>query len=161
MKKFLIFLLVLANISFGQENKKSEPVIINADKLEYNNKERVAIYTGNVDVKKGNMQLKADIVKIFLDEKSDVSRILAIGNVWFQKEDKWGKAKEGEYIKSQDIIILRGDAELHQADNVVEGDEIRYIISEEKSFVDKKTKRVRTIFFSKEKTDEKENKQSK
>ncbi|WP_297888538.1 lipopolysaccharide transport periplasmic protein LptA [Sulfurihydrogenibium sp.] len=152
MVKILTIFFLLFTVTFAQQQtNKKEPVVINADKLEYNNKEKLAIYTGNVDVKKGNFNLKADVVKIYLDEKGDVSRIYASGNVYFQQENKWGKAKEGEYYKDKNLIILRGNAEVHQDKNVVEGDEIHYYTDEEKAVAISKGNRVRSILFPKDK----------
>lgn len=145
--------MLILGIAYAQQNQKTnkEPIVINADKLEYNNKERLAIYSGNVDVKKGNFNLKADVIKIYLDDKGDVSKIYAIGNVYFQKENKWGKSKEGEYYKDKNLIILKGNAEVHQDDNVVEGDEIQYYLDEERAIAISKSNRVRSVIFPKEK----------
>ncbi len=153
MVRFLLTVFLMITLSFGEQSQtnKKEPVVINADKLEYNNKEKLAVYSGNVDVKKGKFNLKADIVKIYLDEKGDVSKIYAIGNVYFQQENKWGKAKEGEYYKDKNLIILKGSAEVHQDKNVVEGDEIQYYLNEEKAIAISKGSRVRSVLFPKEK----------
>ncbi|MGC8942257.1 MAG: lipopolysaccharide transport periplasmic protein LptA [Sulfurihydrogenibium sp.] len=153
MIKIILSFMLILGIAYAQQNQKTnkEPIVINADKLEYNNKERLAIYSGNVDVKKGNFNLKADVVKIYLDDKGDVSKIYAIGNVYFQKENKWGKSKEGEYYKDKNLIILKGNAEVHQDDNVVEGDEIQYYVDEERAIAISKSNRVRSVIFPKEK----------
>ncbi|WP_299238320.1 lipopolysaccharide transport periplasmic protein LptA [Sulfurihydrogenibium sp.] len=149
---FIILCFVL--VAYSQEKKetnKKEPVVITADKLEYSNKDKIAIYTGKVEAIKGNIKLNADMMKIFLDDKGDVSKIIATGNVYFEQENKWGKGKEAEYYKDKNLIILRKDAEVHQDKNVVEGDEIYYYIDEEKAIATSKTKRVRSIIFPKEK----------
>ncbi|HEV09580.1 MAG: lipopolysaccharide transport periplasmic protein LptA [Sulfurihydrogenibium sp.] len=153
MIKIILSFMLILGIAYAQQNQKTnkEPIVINADKLEYNNKERLAIYSGNVDVKKGNFNLKADVIKIYLDDKGDVSKIYAIGNVYFQKENKWGKSKEGEYYKDKNLIILKGNAEVHQDDNVVEGDEIQYYLDEERAIAISKSNRVRSVIFPKEK----------
>jgi len=141
-------------VAYSQEKKetnKKEPVVITADKLEYFNKDKIAIYTGKVEAINGNIKLNADMMKIFLDDKGDVSKIIATGNVYFEQENKWGKSKEAEYYKDKNLIILRKDAEVHQDKNVVEGDEIYYYIDEEKAIAILKTKRVRSVIFPKEK----------
>lgn len=151
MVKIFAILVLIFGFVFAQIENKKEPIVINADKLEYNNKEKLAVYSGNVDVKKGNFNLKADIVKIYLNDKGDVSKIYAIGNVYFQQENKWGKSKEAEYYKDKNLIILKINAEVHQDKNVVEGDEIQYYIDEEKAIALSKSNRVRSILFPKEK----------
>lgn len=149
----LLFILFLQLNSFSEEKTdKKAPTIITADKAEYYNKERVAIYKGNVEVNKGNFYLKADNMKIYLDDKSDVSRIVATGNVYFKQENKWGKSNVAEYIKDKDVIILREMAEVHQDRNSLEGEVIYYYITEEKAISTGEKERVRTIFFPKEKS---------
>lgn len=149
----LLFILFLQLNSFSEEKTdKKAPTIITADKAEYYNKERVAIYRGNVEVNKGNFYLKADNMKIYLDDKSDVSRIVATGNVYFKQENKWGKSNVAEYIKDKDVIILREMAEVHQDRNSLEGEVIYYYITEEKAISTGEKERVRTIFFPKEKS---------
>ena len=152
----ILFSIILGFVlaAYSQEKKetnKKELVVITADKLEYSNKDKIAIYTGKVEAIKGNIKLNADMMRIFLDDKGDVSKIIAIGNVYFEQENKWGKGKGAEYYKDKDLIILRKDAEVHQDKNVVEGDEIYYYIDEEKAIATSKTKRVRSIIFPKEK----------
>ncbi|MEZ0324087.1 MAG: lipopolysaccharide transport periplasmic protein LptA [Hydrogenothermaceae bacterium] len=148
---FLVLILFLSRGFSAEKVDKKAPTVITADKVEYFNKERLIIYTGNVEVNKGNIYLRADSMKIYLDNKNDISRILAVGNVYFKQENKWGKGNEGEYIKDQDLIILRGKAEVHQDKNSVEGEVIYYYITEEKAISTGQKERVRTIFFPKDK----------
>ncbi len=158
MIRLLIIFMLLFLTVYAEENNtnKKEPTVITADKLEYSNKEKIAVYTGNVEVKKGNITINADNVKIYLNDKGDVSKIFAVGNVFFRQENKWGKSKEAEYYKDKNLIILRKDAEVHQDKDVVEGDEIYYYVDEEKAIATSQTKRVRSIFFPKDKKDKQE-----
>lgn len=154
VKYIVIFLVLFLTLSKGfsvEKVDKKAPTVITADKVEYFNKDRLIIYNGNVEVNKGNIYLRADNMKVYLDNKNDVARIVAVGNVYFKQENKWGKANEGEYIKDQDVIILRGKAEVHQDKNSVEGEIIYYYITEEKAVSTGQKERVRTIFFPKDK----------
>ncbi|WP_293443368.1 lipopolysaccharide transport periplasmic protein LptA [Persephonella sp.] len=150
---FLIFLL-FSHTVFGMENKK-EPVVIEADTLEYLKKNSMIIYKGNVVVKKGDFTLKSDLLKIFLDEKGDIKKIIATGNVRFVKGNRKGKSEKAEYFKDKNYLILLGNAELQQNSNIIEGDEIVYYLDTEKAEVKGKHKRVRSIFFPEEKGKEK------
>lgn len=152
IRLLIIFTLLFLNVYAEDKNtNKKEPIVITADKLEYSNKEKIAVYIGNVEVKKGNITINADNMKIYLDNKGDVSKIIATGNVFFKQENKWGKSKEAEYYKDKNLIILRKEAEVHQDKNVVEGDEIYYYIDEEKAIANSQNKRVRSILFPKDK----------
>lgn len=152
MVRVLIFSLILSSFVLAQEKiDKKAPTVITADKAEYYNKEKMAIYTGNVEVTKGTFYLRADNLKIFLNDKSDIVKINATGNVYFKQDNKWGKSNEAEYIKDEDLIILKGKAEVHQDKNSVEGEIIYYYISQEKAVSTGQKERVRSIFFPKDK----------
>lgn len=150
----LIFIILTAVLVCNAQEKtyeKKPPTVITADKAEFYNKDRMVIYTGNVEVNRGNFYLRADSIKIYLDSKSDIARVFATGSVTFKQEGRWGKAEEAEYIKDQDLIILRKKAEIHQDKNSVEGEIIYYYISEERAVSTGQKERVRSVFFPKDK----------
>ncbi|WP_457639421.1 lipopolysaccharide transport periplasmic protein LptA [Persephonella sp.] len=155
MLKALILALFLVSgftTVYGKEGKTAEkPVVIEADTLEYDKNRQVIVYKGNVVVKKEDFTLWSDLLKIFLNKEGDIEKILAIGNVRFVKGDRKGKSEEAEYFKDKNYIILKGNAQLQQNNNIIEGDEIVYYIDSEKAEVVGKNKRVRTIFFPEEK----------
>ncbi|SNZ02130.1 lipopolysaccharide export system protein LptA [Persephonella hydrogeniphila] len=148
VRVFLIFFLILG---FAYAEKSEKPIVIEADTLEYIKNKQMILYKGNVVVKKEDFTLKSDTLKIFLDEKGDIQKIIALGDVRFVKGNRKGKSDRAEYYKNKNYIILIGNAELQQDNNVIEGDEIIYYIDTEKAEVIGKNKRVRTIFFPEEK----------
>ncbi len=150
MIRILIVLLMFSYIVFGVENKK-EPIVIESDTLEYLKSDNMVIYKGNVVVKKGDFVLKSNLLRIFLDKKGQIKKILAVGNVRFVKGNRKGKSDKAEYFKNKNFIVLKGNAELQQDNNIIEGDEIVYYLDTEKAEVKGKNKRVRTIFFPEEK----------
>ena len=150
MIRILIVLLMFSYIVFGVENKK-EPIVIESDTLEYLKSDNMVIYKGNVVVKKGDFVLKSNLLRIFLDKKGQIKKILAVGNVRFVKGNRKGKSDKAEYFKNKNFIVLMGNAELQQDNNIIEGDEIVYYLDTEKAEVKGKNKRVRTIFFPEEK----------
>ena len=103
MKKLILIFLTFFSFSFGKTSE--EPVLIEAKELIYKKQENIAVYTGNVVVKKGDLTINADKMTIYLDEKGDVFRILAEGNVKFQKGNRSGRSNMAEYIKSENIIV--------------------------------------------------------
>ena len=155
MSKILIFFLVLIYSFQVTAQKSDKPIVIEADTLEYDKKGQIIYYKGNVIVKKDDFTLTSDTLKIFLTENGDVNRIVALGNVRFVKGNREGKSEKAEYFKNGNYIILKGNAELKQNNNIIEGDEIIYYIETEKAEVVGKKKRVRTIFFPDEKKENK------
>ena len=150
MIRILLVFLIFSYIVLGVENKK-EPIVIESDTLEYLKSNNMVIYKGNVVVKKGDFILKSDLLRIFLDAKGQIKKILAVGNVRFVKGNRKGKSDKAEYFKNKNFIVLMGNAELQQDSNIIEGDEIVYYLDTEKAEVKGKNKRVRTIFFPEEK----------
>ncbi|MCX7738040.1 MAG: lipopolysaccharide transport periplasmic protein LptA [Hydrogenothermaceae bacterium] len=155
MVRYTLISIFIVLFLYAQEKspQKKPPTVITADKVEYYSKEKLVIYRGNVEVNRGDIYLKADSLKIFLDDRSDISKILAMGNVYFKQNNRWGRSNEVEYIKDHDVIIMKGKAEVHQDKNSVEGEIIYYYITEEKAISTGQKDRVRSIFFPKESGD--------
>lgn len=151
-----IFLaLVFISFSFGENKQNTEPIVIEANELVFNQKSNKAVYTGNVIAKKGDMTLYADKMDIYLDKNGDVIKIVATGNVrFYKKPDKEGRGSVAIYEKKSDTITLKGkNAILKQSENMVEGELIVYHIDTEITEVksNREKQRVKTILFPKEK----------
>ncbi len=146
IKVFFIF-LILFSFLYAQEDKKEEPILIEAKELVYNKKENTAVYKGNVTVKKGDLTINAEKMIIYLSENGDISRIFAEGNVRFKKGNRSGRSKKAEYIKEKDTIVLIDKAKLIQDQNIIEGDEIIYHLGTEVAEVKGKDNKVRTVIF--------------
>ena len=158
MKKVIFgFLLsfVLLFLSYGEEKKTAEPVVIEANQLVFNQKENKAVYIGDVIAQKGDMKLLADKMEIFLDKKGDITKIIATGNVrFYKKPDREGKGDIAIYEKKNNSITLKGkNAYLKQGENMVEGEVIVYHLDTEITEVKGtgQNKRVKSILFPKEK----------
>jgi len=140
----------------GKNLEKTTPILIEADKLEFNNKKGVAIYKGNVVVRQNDFTLRADEVYIFLKkdknsskekQTSSIDKIEAVGNVRFQKGEYSGFAEKAEYYGNGKFVKLIGNAKLEKEGNIIEGDLITYYLNTEEAFVSGKN-RVRTIIIN-------------
>lgn len=158
MKKIIlsIFLaLVFVYFSFGENKQNTEPIVIEANELVFNQKSNKASYKGNVIAKKGDMTLYADNMDIYLNKNGDIIKIIATGNVkLYKKPNREGKGDIAIYEKKSNTITLKGkDAFLKQGDNIVEGEFIVYHIDTEITEVksNREKQRVKTILFPKEK----------
>ncbi|ACO04780.1 MAG TPA: lipopolysaccharide transport periplasmic protein LptA [Persephonella sp.] len=147
MVRLILIFFMLFSFAYPQEEKKEEPILIEADELVYNKNENTAVYKGNVTVKKGNLTINAEKMIIYLSEEGDISRIYAEGDVRFKKGNRSGSSKKAEYIKDKDIIVLIDKAKLIQEKNIIEGDEIIYHLDTEVAEVKGKDNKVRTVIF--------------
>ena len=117
------------------------PVNVNADKLEYFNKEQKAVYTGHVIARQGEGSLRASTLSIFFSgsspgpagpgnaASSQVSRMEATGPVTIVQKDQVGVGDAATYDRVQNRVVLVGDVSLTQGPDVVKGDRLVYDLS--------------------------------
>ncbi len=132
-----------------------EPVNIEADKLDYLNKEQQLIYTGNVVVVQGDSTLKASVLRIDLQKSdpgaggatapavpaaadlpptagvtpgqgSSVRHMEADGPVTLISKDQVGTGNHATYDKAENRVYLNGSVTLSQGTNVTQGDRLVY-----------------------------------
>ena len=121
----------------------SDPLDIDAGKLDYFDKEQKLIYSGSVIVVNGPSTLKASKLTIFLDDSktapkkgaaeggtsSDrVKHIEADGPVTMVSKDQIGTGDHGTYDRAENKVYLNGNVVLTQGDTVTKGNRLVYDI---------------------------------
>ena len=103
---------------------KSQPVTVDADKMERFGKESLVVFTGNVVARQNNSVQYADRMEVYLDEKGDrILRTISTGSVRIITRDcRTGTAKRAEYYELEQRVVLLGNARVWQDDNVVSGE---------------------------------------
>ena len=127
-----IFLLLLPISGNALESDKEQPLYVEADGADIDDKTGVSIYTGNVVITQGSIKLNADKVTVTQKgEKSD--HILAEGNpVKFQQQAEGkkglikGRAKTADYHMDSETIYMIGDAIMIQGEDTFRSDRITY-----------------------------------
>jgi lipopolysaccharide export system protein LptA len=105
---FLI--LIYFKSAFAYENPNQFKV--EADKsIEYFEKKKIYVASGNVKASKGNFSVKADNITAFMGKtkSSDISHIEATGNVIIINQDTRAKSNFASYSFKEKIIILKGN----------------------------------------------------
>ncbi|HWG06502.1 MAG TPA: LptA/OstA family protein [Beijerinckiaceae bacterium] len=123
------------------------PISINADKLQYFDKEKKLVYSGNVQAKQGDATLRASSLVIFLADTSartdskptaspvpsgggqDVRRMEAAGPVTIIQKDQVGIGDNALYDKVENKVYLNGHVSLSQGPNITKGDRLIYDLS--------------------------------
>jgi lipopolysaccharide export system protein LptA len=132
---------------------RSQPVTVDADRMERFGKESLVIFIGNVIARQNSSVQYADRMEVYLDEKGDrILRAVSTGNVRIVTRDcKTGTAKRAEYHDLEQRIVLTGNARVWQDDNVVSGETITIFLSQDHSIVQGgKQERVKAIFYPKD-----------
>jgi lipopolysaccharide export system protein LptA len=160
-----LFIFVYAVVAAAAEKPRSaallpggnssEPVNIDAAKLDYFEKEQKLVYSGNVVAKQGESKLQAGTLIIFLAPKSgggaggvpssssQVRRMEATGPVTIVSKDQIGTGDSGIYEGSENKVYLIGNVTLTQGPNVTKGDKLVYDLGSNQAAV---TGRVRSMF---------------
>ena len=142
---------------FPGTNSK-EPISIDANKLVYYDKERKAIYSGNVVVIQGDTKMTCSMMTVFLDRAptqgaaqptnsqsgptadSGVKHLDATGPVTVVSKTQVATGDSGSYDKAQDKVWLIGHVTLSDGQNVTKGDRLTYDLKSGLATVDTSAK---------------------
>lgn len=130
-------LLLLSSLAAALPQDKDQPIHITADKAVRDEKKGVTVYSGNVFMKQGSMELEADLLTIYHDT-DNASRIVAQGNPAKMRqlpEPDQGlvhaHAQTIHYFRTQDRVHLQTEARIEQDGDMVAGDSIDYLIDKQ------------------------------
>ncbi len=159
-KRVFLFVLVLGlstsvlaqaadkPVFFG--NSK-DPVDITADKLDFDQKKRIAVFSGNVVARQAETTLEAEVLQVVFSSGSeqDLKEIIATGKkVIVKLEDKKAVCRKMHYYADGRKIVLTGSPSIDDGKNVISGEEITFFIDDERSVVKSGQKRrVKTTIF--------------
>jgi lipopolysaccharide export system protein LptA len=142
---------------FPGTNSK-EPISIDADKLVYYDKERKAVYSGNVVVIQGDTKMTCSVMTVLLDRAptqgappptngqsaptadSGVKHLDATGPVTVVSKTQVATGDSGSYDKAQDKVWLIGHVTLSDGQNVTKGDKLTYDLKSGLATVDTSAK---------------------
>lgn len=135
-----------------------EPISIDADKLVYYDKERKAVYSGNVVVVQGDTKMTCSAMTVFLDRAptqgapqpttgqpgpgadSGVKHLDATGPVTVVSKTQVATGDRGSYDKAEDKVWLIGHVTLSDGQNVTKGDKLTYDLKNGLATVDTSAK---------------------
>ena len=109
---FYFFIIIFFKSAFANENINQFKV--EADKsIEYFEKQKIYVASGNAKASKGNFSLKAEIIKAFIGEnnKPNISDLEATGNVIIKNQDTIAKSDFARYDFYKKLILLKGNAQ--------------------------------------------------
>lgn len=153
----LLGLLFYASPVFAQQEQIPQPaalpIEVTAQQLEASQEQRQAIFSGEVVAKQGDITLYCDKLVIYsLPEQDQVDRLEAFGNVRVVQLDRTATADRAVYRQLQGTMVLTGNAQVHQGQNLLTGSEIIIYLQENRSVVKAgESGRVKAVMYPKKK----------
>jgi lipopolysaccharide export system protein LptA len=154
MIKILItsILLLLCGTAFAQtepapaaqDSKKNPmakdenaPTYIKSDTLTVNNEKRTFVYSGNVNVKRGELRITAKTLDGAYNEKNEIQDMVARGDVFITSSGGISASSQlANYDAKKEILILTQSPELLQNGSILTADLIRIYVNENRSEAD-------------------------
>jgi lipopolysaccharide export system protein LptA len=126
-------LWLFAAPAIALDSDREQPMLIEADAAEFDEKQSISLYLGNVEVQQGSMHILADEVLVHHKSNRQPQKIIAIGNpVRYRQmldnepEEVRARALRMEYEADREEITLIDDAELIQGEDRFASDRIVY-----------------------------------
>jgi lipopolysaccharide export system protein LptA len=131
-----------------------EPISIDADKLVYFDKEKKAIYSGNVVVVQGDTKMTCSAMTVFLDRSptpgtglpgsrgggpspgSGLTRLEATGPVTVISKSQVATGDTAVYDKLENKVQLIGHVTLSDGQNTTKGDRLTYDLKTSQAMID-------------------------
>ncbi|BFM17421.1 lipopolysaccharide transport periplasmic protein LptA [Maricurvus nonylphenolicus] len=127
-------LLLTSSLCFGLASDRDQPIYIESDSAERNEKDGITIYRGKVKMDQGTLRILADKVTIHSID-NQVTKIIAVGKPAHyqqkpspEKETVIAKGNTIEYFIDQEKLHLINDASLKQEGSTMTGKRINYDI---------------------------------
>lgn len=131
-----LFALAVPLSAVAQTNQA--PVEVEADRLDLDQRAGTAVYSGNVDIRQGNMQLRGERVEIQRNEAGELSLVTATGERAYLRNqleneegpmEGWGRRVI--YHVAERRVELIDQAELTQGGDRFNGGRLEYFLDRE------------------------------
>ena len=153
---------------FGNGTKSKEPITITSDTLEYEYKDGVIVYRGDVLAVQGEVKIKSNELRITLAKSDDGNKkkgggadatgalddasasklqsVVATGSVRIDQGTKWAVGGKATFDQSNRTLVLTENPVMHDGPNEVAGDRVVVYLDENRSVVEGGRKRVKAVF---------------
>ncbi|MFT0212708.1 lipopolysaccharide transport periplasmic protein LptA [Pseudomonas sp. F1_0610] len=133
-KTLLALSLTLSSLTAtALPSDREQPIRIQADTGQLDEKERVAVYKGNVIMTQGTMIVKGNTVTITQNPDGSIRTFTSNGGpAYFEQKPDVDKevvksyGQQIQYLVSQDRVVITGNGKIIQQGNTFEGEKIVY-----------------------------------
>ncbi|MFV8782270.1 lipopolysaccharide transport periplasmic protein LptA [Microbulbifer sp. SA54] len=134
----LIAGLLLSTQALALPNDREQPIKVSADKLEANRSKNITVYSGNVVISQGSLQIRANRVEVFGNAQGEIEKVVATGSpAHFQQQVEANtnpvkaRAKRIEFLVGNDALQLTGAADIDRDGNTLSAERIDYDLKSE------------------------------
>jgi lipopolysaccharide export system protein LptA len=136
---------------FALPGSGSEPIRIDADRLEFDYRKNVVVFRGDVVTTQGEVVMRsAALTATFAPGNRGVGAgrlagVVAEGDVRITQGVRVAEGRRAEFNQANRTLVLTGDAVLHEGPNQVTGERVVVYLDEDRSVVEGTQKRVKAI----------------
>jgi lipopolysaccharide export system protein LptA len=137
-------------------SQESEPIHIDAERLEFDARENVAVFRGDVVTKQGDVVVHSAVLRVTFEGSQEEQEslgsierpesVIAEGSVRITQGARTAEGSRAEFNQSDRTLILSGDAVLHEGSSEVRGERVIVFLDEDRSLVEGINSRVKAIF---------------
>jgi len=134
---------LISGSAYARKSDLTKQIFIDGDRSEYDVQAgiQVWVWTGNVEISQGTMEIKADRITVTLRDKK-LSRIQGTGSpIEFQQENEAGELVTGnadaiDYDAENNSLALSGNATLTQPGQRLQSERIEFDLNNQKVSAD-------------------------
>ena len=152
----------------GSVTNRKEPITVDADALEYDYKNNVVVYRGDVQAAQGQVKLRSDTLTVTFESAKDgtqpktadpplpdpaskggqrVHEVVAVGHVRIDQGTRWATGGKAIFEQTARTLVLTENPILHEGPNAVAGDRVVVYLDENRSVVEGGRKRVKAVLY--------------
>jgi lipopolysaccharide transport protein LptA len=123
-----------------KEEEEEERVEISSDVMVFKPEENLVSYRENASLRVKDIKLGARSISVYLkEEKGEMKKIIAQGNVIIEQNFREGRGNEASYDVDEEIIVLLGNPVLIEKDKgLTRGDKLTFYIADDRIAVENK-----------------------
>ena len=130
-----------------------EPIVVEADKLEFDYDNNQLVYRGSVEVVQGEFELRSQTLIVSFERADDpgeaaLREVIAEGDVIITQGERVASGRVAIFDQKNRQVILLGDPVLRDGPSEVQGDRLTVFLDEGKGVVEAKpSKRVSAVLY--------------
>jgi lipopolysaccharide export system protein LptA len=126
----LVSIQAFSTFAYSKVRDNQQPIHVEADSLEVRDNDNISIYTGNVKLTQGSLEVHSDRLTLYFEDNKILILMKMAGSpaTFRQLNDSnleiIGEALKIEYRESESTLLLLGNAKLTQGSNIIESNKI-------------------------------------